>query len=92
MSRRGVFDRTPKDPIMKICAKVKEIKVGYMGIKTERVTMFEMATITAKTTSTGVTMVTKMIGVGPMFHLKIGKLLFGMVEVVWHELMICCRR
>lgn len=92
MSRRGVSDRIPKAPISRIGTKVKEIKVRTMRITTERVTMFEMATITAKTTSTGVTMVIEMIGVGPMFHLKIGKLLLGMVEVVWRELRICCRR
>ena len=37
-------------------------------------------------------MVTEMIGVGPMFHLKIVKLLLGIVEVVWRELRICCRK
>ena len=63
-----------------------------MGITTERVTMFEMATTTATTISKGVTMVTEMIGVVHMFHLKIGKLYLGMVEVVWRELRICCRR
>ena len=44
--------------------------------------MFEMATTTATTTSTGVTMVTDMIGVGPVFHLIIGKLLLEMVDTV----------
>ena len=91
MSRLGVFDRTPKAPIRRIGTEVKEIKVGTMGITTERVTMFEMETTTA-TTSTGVTIVTETIEVGPMFHLKIGKFLLGTVEVVWRELRICCKR
>ena len=77
---------------MKICAKVKEIKVGYMGIKTERVTMFEMETTTVTTTSTGVTTVIEMIGMGPMSLFKIMKLLLGMVEIVCRELRICCTK
>ena len=92
MNRWGVSDQVPKALIRKISAKVKEIKAETMGITTERVTMFEMATTTATTTSKGVTMVTEMIGVVHMFHLKIGKLYLGMVEVVWRELRICCRR
>ena len=91
MSRRGVFDRTPKDPIRRISAKVKEIKVGTMGITTERVIMFEMETATAIITSTTVTMVIKTIGVDPMFHLKIEKFLLEMVEIVWLELRTCCK-
>ena len=63
-----------------------------MGITTERDNMFEMKTTTAIKNSTGVTMVTEMIDVGPMFHLKIEMFLLGMMEVVWCELMICCRR
>ena len=82
----------PKAPISRICAKVMEIKVKTMGITTKMVTMHEMTTTTTTTTSTGVTMVIEMIRVGPMFHLKIEKLLLGMVEVVWRELRICCRR
>ena len=69
-----------------------EIKVGTMGIKIERAIMFDMEKTTTLTTSTGVNMITEMIKVGPMFHLKIGKLLLGMVEVVWRELRICCRK
>ena len=82
----------PKAPIRKIGPKVKEIKVITMGITTKRVTMFEMTTKNTTTTSSGVTMVTKTIRVDPMFHLKIEKLIVGMVEVVWHELRICCRK
>ena len=82
----------PKQQGLENCTDVKEIKVGTMGITNERVTMFEMATTTATTTSTRVTMVTEMIGVGIMFHLKIRKLLLGMVDVVCYALRICCRR
>ena len=78
----GVSDQTPKAPIRRIGSKVKEIKVGTMVIRIERVIMSEMKITTATTISTGVTMVTEMIGVGPMFHLKIVKLFRGMVEVV----------
>ena len=39
-----------------------------------------------------VTMVTEMIGMGPMSLLKIVKLLLGMVEIVWRELRICCKK
>ena len=53
--------------------------------------MFERGTTTATTTSIGVTMVIETI-VGPIFHLKIGKLLLGMVEVVWRELSTCYKR
>ena len=69
MSRRGFSDQTPKDPIRINDAKVKEIKVGTMVITIERVIMSEMGITTAITTSTRVTMVIEMIGVGPMFHL-----------------------
>ena len=54
-----------------------------------RVIMSEMETTTATTTLTRVTMATEMIGMGPMFLLKIVKLLLGMVDVVWRELRIC---
>ena len=53
-----------------------------MGITTEKESMFEMETRIATITSTRVTMVIEMIKVGLMFHLKIRKLLLGMVEVV----------
>ena len=56
-----------------------------------RVIRFERETKTA-TTSNGVIMVTKMIKVGPTFLLKIRKFILRMVEVVWRELKICCRR
>ena len=51
----------PKAQIRRIGAKVKETKVGYMVTITMRVIMSEMETITATTTSTGVTMVTEII-------------------------------
>ena len=62
-----------------------------------RVIMFEKkittaSRTTASRTSIGVTMVIEMIGMGPMFLLKIVKLLLEMVEVVWRELRICCTK
>ena len=90
MSRRGVSNLVPKAQIRIIGAKFKVTKVGIMVTITVRVIMSEMETITATTTSTGVTMVIEMIGMGPMFLLKIVKLLLGMVKVVWHELRKCC--
>ena len=77
MIRRGVFDRTPKVPIWRSVAKVKEIKVGSKEIITERFIMFDIETITMTTTSIGVTMVIETIKVGLMFRLKIEKLLKG---------------
>ena len=62
MSRRGVSERAPKDQIRIIGAKVKGTKVGSMVTITVRVIMSEMETTTVTTTSTGVTMVTEMIG------------------------------
>ena len=79
MIGRGVDDQTPKAPIRRIGAKIKEIKVGIIVTTIERVNMFEMGIITVTTTSTGVTMVMGMIRVGPIFPYKIGKLLLGMV-------------
>ena len=87
-----VFDRVPKVQIRRIGAKVKETKVGSMVTITVRVIMSKMETTIATPTSTGVTMVTEMIGMGPMSLLKIVKLLLGMVEIVWHELRICCTK
>ena len=52
--------------------------------------MSEMETTIATTTSIGVAMVTEMTEMDLMFLLKIVKLLLGMVEVVCHELRICC--
>ena len=49
---------------------------------TVRIIMFEMEITTTTKTSTRVTMVIEMIGMGPMFFLKIVKLFLGMVEVV----------
>ena len=88
----GVSDRAPKAQIRIISAKVKGTKVGSMVTTTVRVIMSEMETTTATTTSTRVTTITEMIGIGPMSLLKIVKLLLGMVEIVWHELRICCTK
>ena len=70
MSRRGVSDRAPKAQIRIIGAKIKGTKVGSMVTITVRVIMSKMETTTATTTSTGVTTVTEMIGMGPMSLLK----------------------
>ena len=72
----------------RIGAKVKETKVRTMVIIIVSVIMYEMSITTATTTSIRVTMVTEIIGVGPMFYFKIMKLLLGMVLVVWCELRI----
>ena len=77
MSRRGGFDRAPKAQIRIFGAKVKETKVRTMVPTIVRVIMFEMETTTARTISTRVTMVIEMTGMGPMFLLKIVKLLLG---------------
>ena len=92
MSRRGVSDQSPKAQIRITGAKVKGTKVGTMVATTVRVIMSEMETTTATTTLTGVTMLIEMTGMGPISLLKIGKLLPGMVEIVWHELRICCTK
>ena len=65
-------------------------KVRTMVTTIVRVIMSEMETTIVTTTSTGVTMVIEMNGMGPMFLLKIVMLLLGMVELVWRELRICC--
>ena len=92
MSRRGVSDQAPKAKIRITGAKVKGTKVGTMVTTTVRVIMSEIETTTATTTSKGVTTVTEMIGMGPMFLVKIVMLLLGMVEIVWRELRICCTK
>ena len=92
MSIRGVFDRVPNAQISRMEGKVKETKVRSMVTITVRVIMYEIDVTTARTTSTGVTMVAEMIVTGPMFLLKIVKLLLGILEVVWHELRICCSK
>ena len=79
----------PKAQIRRIGAKVKETKVGSMVNITMRVIMSEMETKTVTKTSIGVTMVTKLIGMGLVSLLKIVTLLLGMVEIVWWELRIC---
>ena len=63
-----------------------------MIITTERVIISYMGIKTATIISTEVTIVIEIKEVGPMFHLKIVKLLLGMVKVVWCELRICCRK
>ena len=92
MSRRGFFNLAPKAQIRIIGSKVKGTKVETMVTITVRVIMSEMEIRTATTTSTGVTTVTEMIGMGPMSLLKIVKLLLGMMEIVWCELRICCTK
>ena len=82
MSRRRFSYRIPKAQIRRTGAKVMETKVGSMVTISVRVIMSEMEITTATTTSTGITMVTEMIGMGPMSLLKIVKLLLGMVEIV----------
>ena len=72
----------PKALIRKIGAKAKGTKVGFFVTITVRVIMFKKEITTATTTSTGVTTV---IELGPMFLLKIMKLLLGILEVVWCE-------
>ena len=72
-----VSDRVPKAQIRIIGAKVKGTKVGSMVTITVRVIMSEMETTTTKTTLIGVTMLIEMTGMGPMFLLKIVKLLLG---------------
>ena len=92
MSRLGVSERVSMAQIRRIGTKVKETKVGSMVTITMRVIMSEKEITTMTTTSTGVIMVTKLIGMGCMFLLKIVKLLLGMLEVVWRELRICCTK
>ena len=82
----------PKARIRRIGAKVKGIKVETMVSTTVRVIMSEMETTTATTTLTGVTTVTKTIGMVPISLLNIVKLLLGMVEIIWSELRICCKK
>ena len=90
MSRRGLSDQAPKAQIRITGAKVKGTKVGTMVTTIVRV--IDMETTTATTTSSGVTTVTKMIGMGPMSLPKIVMLLLRMVEIVWRELRICCTK
>ena len=92
MSNRGFFDRVPKSQIRRIDAEVKETKVGSMVTIIMRVIMSKIETTTAITTSTRVTVVIEVIGMGPVSLFKIMKLLLGMVEVVWCELRICCTK
>ena len=80
MNSRGISDQAPKARIRIIGAKVEGTKVGIM------------VTTTVTTTLTGVTMLIETTGMGPMYLLKIVKLLQGMVEIVWRELSICCTK
>ena len=89
MSKQGVSNQVPKALIRRIGAKFKGTKVGSMVTITVRVIMSEMEITTTTTTSTVVTMVIKIIGMGPMFFLKIVNLLLRMVEILWHDLRIC---
>ena len=54
--------------------------------------MLEMETTSATTTSNGVIMVKEIIGVGPMSHLQIEKLLIRVVEVISREFRIYYER
>ena len=65
MIRWGVSDQTPQAPMRIIGTTVKELKVGTMITTIKKVNMFEMETTIATTTSTVLTMVIGMIGVGP---------------------------
>ena len=67
----------PKAQIRRIGTEVKETKVKSMVTITVRVIMSEIETTIARTTSARVTMVIEMIGMGPMFLLKIENLLPG---------------
>ena len=89
MSIRRVSDRVLKALIWRIGAKVKGTKVKSMVTITVRLIMFEKKITTATTTSTGVTTVTDLIGMGPMSLFKIVNLLLGMVKIVWRELRKC---
>ena len=92
MRRRGISDRVPKAQNTGIGAKVKETNVGSMVNITVQVIISESETTTAITTSTSVTVVTEIIGMSLMSLLKIVKLLLGVVEVVWRDLRICCKK
>ena len=63
-----------------------------MGITIQMAILFDMETTTVPQTSIGVTMVTKMIEVGPIFLLRIGKFLLMIVEELLRELKICFRK
>ena len=92
MIRRGVSDQTPKAPIRIIGATIKEAKVRTMVTTIKRVNMLGMGTTTTIINSTRINIVTRIIELGHILPLKIGKLLLGTVEVVWRELRICYKR
>ena len=91
-NQTGVSNRMPNSFIERNGAKVKEINVKTMGNTTGWAIMFEVETTTATTAFTKLSTVTETIKVVPMFHLKIGKLLRGMVDVVCRLLKTCCTR
>ena len=64
MSRRGVSNKMPKAPIMTINTKFKDINVGTMVTKINRMKKYKMGTISSTTTSTRVTMIRGMIRAG----------------------------
>ena len=86
----GGSDQVPKSLIRRIGTKVKGTNVGTIVTTTVRVSMSAMETTSATTTLTWITMVIEITGMGPMFLLKIMKLLLRMVDIVWRELRICC--
>ena len=67
----------PKAQIRRIVSKVKETKVRFMVTIIVRVIMFAMDNNFNRGNYGN-----EMIGMGPMFLLKIVKLFLGMVEVV----------
>ena len=92
MSRRGVSDQAPKAQIWITGAKVKETKVGTIVTTTVRVIMSEMETTTATKTSTGKKYSNRNDRNGPYVPPQNREVTLRMVEIVWHELRICCTK
>ena len=86
------FEKFPKTTRLGELHRCQGNQGRNYGITTEMVNMFKMETTTMTTTSTRVSMVTEMIKMGLMFHLKIGKFLLEMVEVVWRKLRTFSKR
>ena len=85
LNEKTIFiDQTSKAPIRRIGTKVKEIKRESHYVRD--------GNYNRDNNFNQVTMVAQMIGVGSMFHFKIEKLPLGMVEALWRELKICCRK